>query len=212
MTIFWISNRNDCANFTEQPNMVEKPTTFGAAEACGPDRVEKPTTFGAAEACGPDMVEKPTTFGAAEACGPDMVEKPTTFGAAEACGRSVVEKPTTFGAAEACGPMYEENEYHVAQTVTNLEKSCKKCNNAAPYMRPVRETTLRMDQIYQSESPTLWGYFVRVLNSLVVQRRLDRRNVGRDGRAWAESENGGNGAQAYRSSGVCVCRTSAEAV
>ncbi|MEK4515693.1 hypothetical protein NSS64_10490 [Paenibacillus sp. FSL H8-0122] len=80
MTIFWISNRNDFADFTEQPDMVEKPTTFGAAEVCGPDMVEKPTTFGAAEACGPDMVEKPTTFGAAEVCGPDMVEKPTTMG------------------------------------------------------------------------------------------------------------------------------------
>ncbi|WP_235191858.1 hypothetical protein, partial [Paenibacillus sp. FSL R7-277] len=41
--------------------MVEKPTTFGAAEVCGPDMVEKPITFGAAEVCGPDMVEKPIT-------------------------------------------------------------------------------------------------------------------------------------------------------
>ncbi|WP_339256093.1 hypothetical protein [Paenibacillus sp. FSL P2-0136] len=31
------------------PNVVEKPTTFGASEACGRDMVEKPTTFGAAE-------------------------------------------------------------------------------------------------------------------------------------------------------------------
>ncbi|MEK5030523.1 hypothetical protein MKY96_03695 [Paenibacillus sp. FSL R7-0302] len=81
MTIFWINNRNDFADFTEQPDMVKKPATFGAAEASGPDMVEKPITFGAGEASGPDMVEKPTTFGAAEACGPDMVEKPTTFGA-----------------------------------------------------------------------------------------------------------------------------------
>ncbi|OMG02539.1 hypothetical protein BK146_02190 [Paenibacillus sp. FSL R7-0333] len=47
--------------------MVEKPTTFSAAEACGPDTVEKPTTFGAAEACGPDVVEKPTTMGMPQA-------------------------------------------------------------------------------------------------------------------------------------------------
>ncbi|WP_339252465.1 hypothetical protein [Paenibacillus sp. FSL P2-0136] len=84
MTIFWFSNRNDFADFTEQPDMVEKPTTFGAAEACGPDMVEKPTTLGAAEACGPDMIEKPITLGAAEACGPDMIEKPITMGMPQA--------------------------------------------------------------------------------------------------------------------------------
>ncbi|MEK3796347.1 hypothetical protein MKX42_31885 [Paenibacillus sp. FSL R7-0204] len=79
MTIFWISNRNDFADFTEQPDMVEKPTTFGVAEACGPNVIEKPTTFGAAEAYGPNVVEKPTTFGAAEAYGPNVIEKPVTM-------------------------------------------------------------------------------------------------------------------------------------
>ncbi|MFD2874736.1 hypothetical protein ACFTAO_00190 [Paenibacillus rhizoplanae] len=49
MTIFWIRNRNDFADFTEHMDsawssgliMVDKPTTFGAAEACGSDMVEK---------------------------------------------------------------------------------------------------------------------------------------------------------------------------
>ena len=51
MTIFWISNGNDFANFTEhmdrraEPDMVEKPITFGEAEACGPNVVEKPITM-----------------------------------------------------------------------------------------------------------------------------------------------------------------------
>lgn len=70
MTIFWIRNRNDFADFTEHMDsawssgliMAEKATTFGAAEACVPNEVEKPTTFGAAKACGSDMVEKPTTM------------------------------------------------------------------------------------------------------------------------------------------------------
>ncbi|MEK4517667.1 hypothetical protein NSS64_20455 [Paenibacillus sp. FSL H8-0122] len=74
MTIFWISNRNDFTDFTGHmdsawssgPNVVGKPTTFGATEVCEPDMVEKPTTFGAAEMCELDMVGKPTTFGAAE--------------------------------------------------------------------------------------------------------------------------------------------------
>ncbi|MEK3879480.1 hypothetical protein [Paenibacillus sp. FSL M7-0420] len=106
MTIFWINNRNDFADLTEQPDMVKKPATFDAAEASGPDMVEKPTTFGAAEACGPDMFEKPTTIGAAEACGPDMFEKPTTFGEAEACGPDMVEKPITFGMPQAFCSFY----------------------------------------------------------------------------------------------------------
>ncbi|MEK3715594.1 hypothetical protein [Paenibacillus sp. FSL R7-0333] len=96
MTIFWISNRNDFADFTEQPDMVEKPITFGAAEVCGPDMVEKPTTFGAAKVCGPDMVEKPTTFGAAEACGPDMIEKPITMGMSQAFCSGIMEKIITL--------------------------------------------------------------------------------------------------------------------
>ncbi|MEK5031278.1 hypothetical protein MKY96_07535 [Paenibacillus sp. FSL R7-0302] len=57
---------------------------MNSAWSSGPDMVEKPTTFGAAEACGPNMVEKPTTFSAAEACGPDMVEKAITMGMPQA--------------------------------------------------------------------------------------------------------------------------------
>ncbi|MEK3793157.1 hypothetical protein MKX42_15615 [Paenibacillus sp. FSL R7-0204] len=62
MTIFWISNRNDFADFTEQPNMVEKPTTFGAAEVCGPDMVEKPTTMGMPQAFCSGIMEKIITL------------------------------------------------------------------------------------------------------------------------------------------------------
>ncbi|MEK4518628.1 hypothetical protein NSS64_25400 [Paenibacillus sp. FSL H8-0122] len=50
MKIFWISNWNDFADFTEQPDRVEKPTTFGAAEACGPNVIEKPITMGMPQA------------------------------------------------------------------------------------------------------------------------------------------------------------------
>ncbi|MEK3838059.1 MULTISPECIES: hypothetical protein [unclassified Paenibacillus] len=206
------------------PDVVEKPITFGAAEACGPDVVEKPTTFSAAEACGPNVVEKPTTFSAAEACGPNVVEKPTTFGAAETCGPDVVEKPATIGAAEACGPdMVEKpitmgmpqafcscfmvgiglggglcelsgretnmcmknriqwrvrrrvggcmskSEYHVATASNKFREILQELQQCCSVQAAVRETTLRMDQIYQSGNPTLWGYFACAPNSLLVQ-------------------------------------------
>ncbi|ETT52902.1 hypothetical protein MKZ07_02860 [Paenibacillus sp. FSL P4-0338] len=48
------------------PNVIEKPITFDAAEACGLNVIEKPITFGAAEARGLNVIEKPITFGAAE--------------------------------------------------------------------------------------------------------------------------------------------------
>ncbi|MEK3792555.1 hypothetical protein MKX42_12580 [Paenibacillus sp. FSL R7-0204] len=77
--------------------MVEKPTTFSAAEACGRDVVEKPITFSAAEACGRDMVEKPITFSAAEVRGRDVVEKPITMGMPQAfCSEDIRVIPSPF--------------------------------------------------------------------------------------------------------------------
>ena len=67
------------------------PDTWTARGHSVPDVVEKPTTYGAAETREPDMVEKPTTFGAAETREPDVDEKPTTFVAAKVRGMDVLD-------------------------------------------------------------------------------------------------------------------------